>query len=274
MSEILDGKMLAKSIKEKAKLMVADFEHPPGLAVILIGNDSASQLYVKLKEESAKEIGIYVEKYLFPETSTDEVVELIKRLNNRKEINGILVQFPLPENLDSDTIVKAIDPMKDVDGFHPQNREALLNNQAVLVPPVALSIMRLIQASRQPLKGKNAVVIGNSEIFAEPILELLKEASVSPTFVEKNNAALPAISRAADILVVAVGEAGFLKPAMVKEAAIIIDVGTNKAPDGKVVGDVGSEVKEKAGFISKVPGGVGPLTVAYMLMNVIKAASR
>lgn len=271
MTEILNGSVLAKTIRNKATKRVASFEHPPGLAVILVGDNPASSLYVGLKEKAAKEVGIYVERHQYANNaSTEYIVAKINELNARKDINGILVQLPMPGDQDTDAIISAIHPVKDIDGFHPENRKALLQNAPVLVPPVALSIMRLVQASRQPVSGKHGVIVGNSEIFAEPIIELMREAGISATFVKKSTAGIEAITRAADILVVAVGTANFLTKDNVKDAAIVIDVGTNKV-NGKTVGDASENLLGHAGFLSPVPGGVGPLTVAYLLMNVIKA---
>lgn len=270
MTEILNGAVLANNIKRKTKTRIAKLKNPPGLAVILVGGNPASTLYVRLKEEAAKDVGIYVEKITYPDSvGTSELIEKIESLNARPDIHGILVQLPLP-NQDTDTVISAIHPAKDVDGFHPANRKALLDNAPVLVPPVALAIMRLIQATRRTLSHLTGVIIGNSEIFAEPIIELLHESGVPATFVTRDTPALAAVTRAADIVVVAVGEAGFLKPDMVKEAAIVIDVGTNKI-GAKTIGDADPALEGHAGFLSKVPGGVGPLTVAYLLTNVLKA---
>jgi methylenetetrahydrofolate dehydrogenase (NADP+)/methenyltetrahydrofolate cyclohydrolase len=272
MTEILEGSLLATAIREKAQARIdTDATHPPGLAVILVGTDAASGIYVGLKEQAARDVGIYVEKLTFEKTTTTALLEKINELNARPDIHGILVQLPLPKGLNTDKIIAAINPLKDVDGFHPTNRAALLNNQPRLVPPVALGIMRLIQATRQPLTGKNAVIVGKSEIFSEPIIELLKDSGVTANFISYTQENLGSITLAADIIVVAVGEPDFLKSDMVHEGAIIIDVGTNRQPDGKVVGDVSKEAAAKASFVSKNPGGVGPLTVAYLLMNVIKA---
>lgn len=270
MTEILNGTVLANNIKRKTKTRIGKLKNPPGLAVILVGANPASMLYVRLKEEAAKDVGIYVEKIVYPETvSTDELISKINDLNARKDIHGILVQLPLT-NQDTDAVIAAIHPAKDVDGFHPANRRALLENSPVLVPPVSLAIMRLIQATRRSLANLTGVIIGNSEIFAEPIIELLRESGVPATFVTRDTPALAAVTRAADIVVVAVGEAGFLKQDMVKEAAIVIDVGTNKSGT-KTVGDIDPAIEGHVGFMSKVPGGVGPLTVAYLLTNVLKA---
>lgn len=270
MTEILNGAVLATNIKRKTKTRISKLKHPPGLAVILVGENPASKLYVRLKEEAAKEVGIYVEVISYPaDTSTKALIEKINELNARKEIHGILVQLPLADQ-DTDAVIGAIHPAKDIDGFHPENRRALLANTPVLVPPVALAIMRLIQATRRSLNNRTGVIIGNSAIFAEPLIELLRESGVTATFVTRDTPALSAVTRAADIVVVAVGEAGFLKPDMVQEAAIVIDVGTNKV-DKKTVGDVDPSVEGYVGFLSKVPGGVGPLTVAYLLTNCLKA---
>ncbi|MBI1907943.1 bifunctional 5,10-methylenetetrahydrofolate dehydrogenase/5,10-methenyltetrahydrofolate cyclohydrolase [Candidatus Uhrbacteria bacterium] len=270
MTEILNGNVLAKNIREKAAQRIANLPHPPGLAVILVGDNPASHLYVGLKEQAAREVGIYIEKFLFASDAPEkEIIGTIKKLNKRDDIHGILVQLPLPtQNVDK--VIAAIDYKKDVDGFHPENRKLLLANTPNLVPPVSLAVMRMLQASRLPLNGKSAVILGNSAIFAEPIIELMKEAGVEATFLPRTATALAAKTRAADILVVAVGAPNALTKDMVKEGAIVIDVGTNKV-DGKVVGDASPELVGHAGFMSKVPGGVGPLTVAYLLFNVIKA---
>lgn len=270
MTEILNGNVLAKNIREKAAERIANLPHPPGLAVILVGDNPASHLYVGLKEQAAREVGIYIEKFTFAsEAKEKEIIKCIKELNERQDIHGILVQLPLPIQ-SADNVIAAIAPTKDVDGFHQENRKLLLANAPVLVPPVALAVMRMLQASRAPLANKTAVILGNSEIFAEPIVELMKEAGVEAAFVSRSTTALAAKTRAADIVVVAVGAPDALTKDMVKEGAIVIDVGTNKI-DGKVVGDSSADLVGHAGFMSKVPGGVGPLTVAYLLFNVIKA---
>ena len=270
MTEILNGVVLANNIKHKTKTRITKLKNPPGLAVILVGDNPASKLYVKLKEEAAKDVGIYVEKFEYAaNTTTEELVAKINQLNARQDIHGILVQLPLVQQ-NVDVVISAIHPAKDVDGFHPENRKALLNNAPVLVPPVALSIMRLIQATRRSLAKCTGVILGNSETFAEPIIELLREAGVPTSLVKRDTPAMSAITRAADIVIVAVGEAAFLKPDMVKDAAIVIDVGTNKVGN-KTVGDADPALEGHVGSLSKVPGGVGPLTVAYLLTNVLKA---
>ncbi len=271
MTEILNGTVLAKTIRGKAKLRVEKMDHPPGLAVILVGENPASQLYVGLKEAAARDVGIYVERIdVAADVTTKTLIETVRALNARKEIHGILLQLPLPGDQDTDSIIAAIDPMKDVDGFHPENRKLLLENTPRLVPPTALAIMRLLQATRLSLNGKTAVILGNSAIFAEPIIELLRDAGVTATFVTRETPGLAAITRAADILVTALGSAHFVTPDMVKQSGIVIDVGTSKV-EKKTLGDGSPELQGYTGFLSPVPGGVGPLTVAYLLFNVIKA---
>ncbi len=270
MTEILNGNVLAKTIRSKAKSRIKKMKFPPGLAVLLVGENEASALYVRLKEEAAKDVGIYIEKFAYSADVKDsELVKKIEELNVRDDINGILVQMPLPEQ-NADVVAGAISHLKDVDGFHPENRRLLLANTPNLVPPVSLAIMRLLQATRRSLNGKHAVIVGNSEIFAEPLIELLQDTGVTAAFVRRDVEGLAAITRAADILVVAVGEAAFLTRDMVKESAIVIDVGTTKI-GRKTVGDAAPELEGYAGFVSPVPGGVGPLTIAYLLYNVIKA---
>ncbi|MBT4856907.1 bifunctional methylenetetrahydrofolate dehydrogenase/methenyltetrahydrofolate cyclohydrolase [Candidatus Uhrbacteria bacterium] len=270
MAELLKGKQLAASIREKAKKRIAKLDHPPGMAAILVGDDAASHLYVRLKEEASKEAGIYFEKITPPAgTSTKELVAIVEALNVRDDIHGILVQLPLPTQ-DEDAVIAAIDPTKDIDGFHPHNRELRSQGEPSLFPPVALSIMRLIQASNQPLKQKTATVIANNEVFVEPLMALLAEQDIDAQFFSPESGALAAKTRVSDIIVIAVGRAGFIKKDMIKDGAIIIDVGTNKVGD-KTVGDVDRPAREKAAFVTPVPGGVGPLTVAYLLMNVVRA---
>lgn len=271
MSEIIQGTLLANAIRQKVHDRVGKLPHAPGFAAILVGTDPASKLYVSLKEKAAKEVGMYFEKIRFPgSATTEEIVAKIKELNERSDIHGILVQFPLPHQ-DENAIVAAIDPKKDVDGFHPENRRRLLAGEPSLVPPVALAIVRLIQATNQPLTGKQAIVIGNGDILAQAVIRLLEESGVDALFLSKNDPALASKTRAADILVVAVGQAEFLTKDMVEQGAIVIDVGTNKV-DGTLVGDASAGLLGHAGFISPVPGGVGPLTVAYLINNVLKAA--
>ncbi|MBU4315163.1 bifunctional 5,10-methylenetetrahydrofolate dehydrogenase/5,10-methenyltetrahydrofolate cyclohydrolase [Patescibacteria group bacterium] len=271
MSEILQGKQLSKEILEKVAKQLKKQKQPLGLAAILVGNNPASKLYVSLKEQAAKEVGMYFERFDLPaRTSQKEIIDIIEKLNARNDIHGILVQFPLP-NQNEDKIVRAIDPLKDIDGFHPVNRALWSTQRPAIFPPVALAVMELIDASHQPLQGKQAIIIANSELFAQPITILLNQKGVETQRFSPDESALASKTRIADIIIVAVGRADFLTKDMVKDGAIVIDIGTNKK-ESKNVGDASENVKEVAGFISPVPGGVGPLTVAYLLKNVVDAS--
>jgi len=271
MSAILKGRLLAEQIRAKTKSNIEKLDQPPGLAAILVGDDPASHLYVDLKEKAAQEVGIYFEKFIYPaEADQKEIIKNIKELNLRDDINGILVQLPLPRQ-DEDAVIAAIDPDKDVDGFHTESRKRLQQQQPGLVPPVALAVMKLITASHQPLAEKHAVIICNNKIFAEPLIELMNENGILAEFLPTDTSALGAKIRAADIVVVAVGQLNFIKADVVKKGAIVIDVGTNKK-DGRTVGDVAADVRDVASFISPVPGGIGPLTVAFLITNVYLAA--
>ncbi|MEK9131279.1 MAG: bifunctional 5,10-methylenetetrahydrofolate dehydrogenase/5,10-methenyltetrahydrofolate cyclohydrolase [Patescibacteria group bacterium] len=259
MATILDGRVLAERIRQKVKMMIADLPVKPGMTAILVGDDPASHLYVSLKEKACAEVGIHFEKLIYPaEVPQEELIKKINELNKRDDIHGILVQLPLP-NQSADAVVAAINPNKDIDGFHPENLRRLEAGEPGLVPPVALGIMKLIDTGRH--QNRTAAIIA-SEIFARPLKALLKEQQIE--FV--NN------SQQADILIVAVGKPKSITADQVKPGAIVIDVGTTKTPDG-LVGDVDFEAVTKvAGAITPVPGGVGPATVAMLTLNVVKAA--
>lgn len=271
MSELLRGSILAKNIEEKVAKRVQQLNKPLGLAVILIGDDAASHLYVSLKEASAKRAGIYVEKNILPaDTSQEAVLELITSLNERTDIHGILVQLPLPDHLDEDEIIRTIDTKKDVDGFKRENLELLEQGEPALAPPVGLAVMRLISSTLQPLRNKNAVIVSNNPIFSEPIISLMKEQSIEAIYLSPDHESLRNSLKAADIIVVAIGRPWFITKDMVSEHAILIDVGTNRTESG-LRGDISPNAKKKAAFATPVPGGVGPLTVSYLLLNVLKA---
>jgi methylenetetrahydrofolate dehydrogenase (NADP+)/methenyltetrahydrofolate cyclohydrolase len=271
MSEPIHGTKLAEIIREKAKERVDAMKTHPGLAAILVGDDPASHLYVKLKEKAAREVGIYFEVLEFSaNVKTKTLLEAVHKLNKRDDIHGILVQLPLP-NQDEDAVIDAIEPLKDIDGFHAESQRRLEQGEPGLVPPVALAVVKLISDTRQPLAGKHAVIVSNNPIFAGPIIELMKESQIEAIYVSPDDSAADAKIRAADIIVIAIGREQWLTKDKVKEGAILIDVGANKTPDGAVVGDVHADARDHAAFISPVPGGVGPLTVAYLMMNVIKA---
>jgi len=270
MSEIIRGRRLAKSIRGKVAKRIDKLDHPPGLAAILVGDDPASKLYVGLKEKAAKEVGIYFERIEFKANVLEgKLIKEIKKLNARDDIHGILVQLPLP-NQNEDKVINEIKWSKDVDGFHRKSLKRLNQGKPSLVSPVALAIMRLVQETHQPLTGKNALVIANHEVFAEPLIKLFADVGVAAGYIPPTESMIETKTRAADILVVAVGIPDFLTNENTKEGGIIIDVGTNKVEE-RTVGDAAQSVDGHTGFVSPVPGGVGPLTVAYLLNNVLKA---
>lgn len=262
MAQRLDGRQLAENIRLKVKQMVTTLPSRPGMAAILVGDDPASHLYVSLKEKACEEVGIYFEKFLYPASiSTEELVAKIQKLNTRTEINGILVQFPLPSQ-NEDRVAQAIDPMKDIDGFHPENLRKLEAGEPGLVPPVALGIMKLIETTGVNVRNKTAHLIC-SKFFARPLVALLKERGVTAVVS-------PAGSNTADLLIVALGQPHSVIADQVKPEAIVIDVGTTKTEAG-LLGDVDPSVESVASFLTPVPGGVGPMTVAMLTLNVVKA---
>lgn len=271
-AKLLGGKDLAQKIKEEIALTVRASANKPDLAVILIGNNPASKIYVKLKEKACNYCDINVHKYIFEENSSErEIINTINFLNKDPEINGILVQLPLPKKFNTDKIISSIDPQKDVDGFHPQNIEKLKKGEEALISPLAHSIVELIISTNQNLKNKKILVLSNSEHLLYPIKVLLPESKVSWTsvaqkgFIEK--------CQAADVLIVAIGKENFIQDDMVKKDAIIIDCGTNETEEG-VEGDVDESVDDIVAYRSPVPGGVGPLTIAFLLKNVWELSNK
>lgn len=273
--QIIDGKNIAKQIRAKVKEEIKCLGISPGLAVILVGSNPASHLYVSLKEKVAAEVGIKFEKYFY---STDveekEVIKKIKELNKNPRVHGILVQLPLPKGLDENKIIASINPQKDVDGFHPENIKKLLINNPVIIPGLAWGILKLIQSTGRDLQNKKAVIICNSKEFAIPIKKLLKNKGARVIDKRADDEGLAGYIKNADILVVAVGRPGFITAEMIKEGAVVIDVGTNKI-NSKTVGDVEfAGTLNKTGFITPVPGGVGPVTVAILLRNTLEIAKK
>ncbi|MFA5070406.1 MAG: bifunctional 5,10-methylenetetrahydrofolate dehydrogenase/5,10-methenyltetrahydrofolate cyclohydrolase [Patescibacteria group bacterium] len=266
--KLIDGKSLASKILGKLKTQVSQLTYAPGLAVILVGDDPASQLYVKLKEKAAKEVGIYFEKHFFSTyTQEKEIIEKIENLNHDPKIHGIIVQLPLPRHLDEDNIIKQINWQKDADGFHPFNIKNLILGQKVIVPGLIKSILTLLKETKVNLRGKKAVILANSDVFIQPLKFILGKKKAEVTFKKSGDYFQDAI-READIVIAAYGRPLLIKANVIKEKAILIDVGTNRTEEGKTVGDVDFEdVKNKAAWLSPVPGGVGPLTVAYLLEN-------
>ncbi len=270
MVQILDGRALSNRIREKIKTRVAALPTPPGLAVILVGADPASHTYVAIKHAACEEVGIRFEKNLYFATESEQtIIDKIHELNARPDIDGILVQLPLPSQ-DADRVIKEIDPKKDVDGFHPENLRRLKNGEPAIASAVALGVMKLIEKTERVKKGDKTVIV-SSQLFAEPLVYLLKERNLNSTIVDASDLHLSAKTKTADILIVAVGKPGLITGEMVKPGAIVIDVGTTKI-DGKLYGDVDQASVEKiAGTLTPVPGGVGPMTVAMLLVNVLKA---
>ncbi len=273
--KIIDGKKLALEIRTELKEKISKLGLQPGLAVILAGDDPASHLYVRLKEKASEEVGIRFEKKIFSESATEEDINsTIQQFNNRSDIHGILVQLPLPPKFDENKIIRTIDPKKDVDGFHPKNLELIKNGHPFIIPGVTLGIMRLIESTKVDLKNKKAALLVNSDIFALPLRHLLKtkDAEVE-TFIKPKISDFRFQISDFDIIVIALGKPKFLKSEMVRDGAIIIDVGTTKV-DGKLFGDADFDsFQNRDVFITPVPGGVGPMTVAMLLNNAVQLAS-
>lgn len=271
MAELIDGKSIATQIRQETKQRIQDLQVRPGLGVILVGNDPASHCYVGLKQKACSEVGINSELYMYFATEPEEkIIAKIEELNQRPDIHGILVQLPLP-NHNEDRIIAAINPKKDVDGFHQENVKLLESGQPCLKPPLALGVMKLIEATGRPTENLQACIVG-SDILAKPIIHLLNERHVSSVVVRSNAIDLAEKTKTADILIVAVGQPGLIKGEMIKPGAIVIDIGTTKVND-KVIGDVDRlSVDPVAGWLTPVPGGVGPMTVAYLLVNTLKCS--
>jgi methylenetetrahydrofolate dehydrogenase (NADP+)/methenyltetrahydrofolate cyclohydrolase len=277
-AHIIDGKKIAEQIRQDIAQRVAerilDGQRPPGLVVILVGSDPASEVYVRNKTNACRQIGFVSDTLTLPaHTSQQELEQLIDRYNNDPAFDGILLQLPLPSHLNSEPLLERIRPDKDVDGFHPYNLGRLAQRLPLLRPCTPKGIMTLLQSTGQTLKGKDAVIVGASNIVGRPMgLELLL-AGCTVTTTHRFTRDLPTKVSQADILVVAAGKPGLVKGEWVKKGAIVIDVGINRTDDGKLVGDVEYEVAcERAGWITPVPGGVGPMTVATLMENTLYAA--
>jgi methylenetetrahydrofolate dehydrogenase (NADP+)/methenyltetrahydrofolate cyclohydrolase len=301
-ARILDGKKIASDIRSEVaaevKIMAAAGARP-GLAVVLVGHNPASEIYVRGKVKASEEVGIYSEQHTPPETATTaELLALVEDLNRRAEIDGILVQLPLPLQVDSKRILMAVDPAKDVDGFHPVNVGFLSTQRPGLVPCTPAGVIEILNRSHIPIAGQEAVVVGRSDIVGKPAAMLLLNADATVTICHSKTRDLPEVCRRADILIAAIGRAGMITREFVKPGATVIDVGMNKVTDPAVfqrlfggrlyknakredafrtkgstlVGDVHPEVAEVAGALTPVPGGVGPLTIAMLMFNTVKAA--
>jgi len=278
-AHILDGKSLAASIRAELKRQVATLVQrgvEPGLAVILAGDDPASQVYVRNKTFAAGEIGVRSEQYEFRADVAESVLlAKVEALNRDAAVHSILVQLPLPKHVDAARVLEAIAPRKDVDGFHQTNLGALLAGRPGVVPCTPAGVMRLIERAGVPLAGRHAVVIGRSNIVGKPLALLLLQKDASVTICHSKSRDLAAIASQADILVAAVGRTKLVDASMVKPGACVVDVGVNRLASGKLAGDVDFDaVKNVAGWITPVPGGVGPMTIAMLLENCLRAAAR
>ena len=276
-AQILNGKELSVKIKEDLRKETEALKEKginPGLAVIIVGDDPASRVYVNNKKKACEECGFYSEEYALPkETTEDELLKLIDTLNNKKEINGILVQLPLPKGIDSEKVLLSIRPEKDVDAFHPVNVGKIMIGNFDFLPCTPAGVMELIRLTNIDVCGKECVVVGRSNIVGKPQAMLLLHENGTVTICHSRTKNLKEVCRRADILVAAVGKAKFITADMVKEGAIVIDVGMNRDENGKLCGDVAyDEVSEVASAITPVPGGVGPMTIAMLMKNTLKAA--
>jgi len=280
MAKLIDGKLISAQIraeiKEKTEAFKAERGFAPGLAVVIVGEDPASQVYVRNKAKACEEVGFYSEVYRLPaETKQEELNALVDKLNGDKKIHGILVQLPLPKHLDETEVLLRIDPAKDVDAFHPYNVGKIMIGDYDFLPCTPAGVMALLERSGIDPAGKKCVVIGRSNIVGKPMAMLLLHAHGTVTICHSRTKDLAAVCREADILVVAIGRADFVGADMVKEGAVVIDVGMNRRADGKLTGDVNfAEVEPIASAITPVPGGVGPMTITMLLQNTLTAAGK
>jgi methylenetetrahydrofolate dehydrogenase (NADP+)/methenyltetrahydrofolate cyclohydrolase len=279
-ARLIDGKGLAQAIRERIAKESADLHARtgirPGLAAILVGDDPASALYVRSKQKACDAAGIYVADHKLPASTTQaDLLALIEKMNADPKIHGILVQLPLPKQIDSKVVLDAVSPAKDADGFHPYNVGRLVEGNPLFTPCTPKGIVKMIESTGVAIEGKRAVVVGRSNIVGKPAALLLLHRHATVTICHSKTKDLPAVCREAEILVVAIGKAKFVTADMVWEGAMVIDVGSNRLDDGTFVGDVDfGPVSQKAGWISPVPGGVGPMTIAMLLDNTLESAKR
>ncbi len=278
MAKIINGKEISATIRAEIKAatehLVATTGVRPGLAVIIVGEDPASQVYVRNKKRACDEVGFYSESYELPESTTqDELNALVDKLNNNEKIHGILCQLPLPRHLDENEVIMRIDPKKDVDAFHPENVGKIMIGDYSFLPCTPAGVMALLERSGIDVTGKECVVVGRSNIVGKPQAMLLLHANGTVTICHSRTKNLAEVCRRADILVAAIGKADFFTADMVKEGAVVIDVGMNRRADGKLTGDVDfASVEPKASYITPVPGGVGPMTITMLMQNTLTAA--
>lgn len=279
MAKLIDGKIISAAVKAEVANEVAKLKNQgitPGLAVIIVGEDPASKVYVANKEKACEAIGMASFKYALPENTTEaELLELINKLNNDAKVNGILCQLPLPSHLNEELIINSIVPEKDVDAFHPHNVGKIMIGNYDFLPCTPAGIMEMLKYENIDIEGKECVVIGRSNIVGKPMSMLLLHKNGTVTVCHSRTKNLKEVCRRADILVAAVGRANFVTADMVKEGAVVIDVGINRLDNGKLCGDVNfAEVEPKAAYITPVPGGVGPMTIATLMKNTLTAAKK
>lgn len=277
MAAIIDGKAVSAKLRQEMKGEVAALQAKgiaPGLAVVLVGEDPASQVYVRNKIRACEELGIRSQDHRLPADTTQErLLELIGELNNDPAVHGILVQLPLPKQISDQAVIAAIDPKKDVDAFHPQNVGKIVQGNYDFLPCTPAGVMALLRSTGVPVAGKECVVIGRSNIVGKPMALLMLHEHATVTICHSRTRDLAEVCRRADILIVAIGKARFVTAGMVKEGAVVIDVGMDRDENGKLCGDVDfAGVEPKAGYITPVPGGVGPMTITMLMQNTITAA--
>ena len=274
-AQLIDGKAIAKTIEEEvAASIAAALGLAPGLVAVRVGNDPASEIYVRNKAKKARELGLRGDELILPETTSEaDLLAVVDRLNRDDNVDGILVQLPLPKQIDATKVIDAINPAKDVDGFHPINVGKLHLGRPTLAPCTPSGVIRLIESTGTSISGANALVIGRSDIVGKPMAALLLQRHATVTIAHSRTRDLASIARNADIVVAAIGKARFVTADMVKPGAVVIDVGINRGNDGKLAGDVDfANVREVAGYITPVPGGVGPMTIAMLMKNTVTAA--
>ena len=275
--QIIDGKKVSAEVKEQVRKQVEELKAAhgitPGLAVVIVGDDPASRVYVNNKKKACEVVGFKSEEYALPaETTQEELLVLVEKLNNKADINGILVQLPLPKHLDDKAVIEAINPQKDVDAFHAVNVGKIMLGEYDFLPCTPAGVMEMLHSYDIPVSGKNCVVIGRSNIVGKPMAMLLLHENGTVTICHSCTQNLAEVCARADILVAAVGKPKFVTADMVKEGAVVIDVGMDRDENGKLCGDVDFEnVKDKCSYITPVPGGVGPMTIATLMKNTLKA---
>ncbi|GJM16786.1 MAG: bifunctional protein FolD [Thermodesulfobacteriota bacterium] len=278
MAEIIDGKKVSEHIRaqiaEGVEKLKADTDITPGLAAVLVGDDPASEIYVRNKRKACANAGMYSEEHkLLAETTEQELLNLVDRLNNDPNIHGILVQLPLPDHINETKVLRAVTPLKDVDGFHPYNVGLLVEGNPRFISCTPHGIIKMLEFYNIDITGKEAVIVGRSNIVGKPVSMLLLHRHATVTVCHSRTKPLDEVTRRADILVAAIGRANFITADMVKDGAVVIDVGINRNEEGKLTGDVDFEaVSQKASYITPVPGGVGPMTISMLLWNTLESA--